>query len=219
MGRQHFQVGILVGDLDFWLWLWCSWRGSADFWFRLCPQPLDAQVDAVAPAGDVDDPHIQGLTHLDHIFGFGDKAFPHLTNMQQRVTPNADVYERTIGQHPRHRAFHHLTLFQVADGALARLDHGQADAVAIPIQLLDPEGDLLAFLQHIGHFADAIHRKLRNMDQPIAPNTNVDKGAKFGDAFYGALKFLADTQHLDDTARSIDCDLPASLDRFACLVQ
>ncbi len=118
--------------------------------------------------------------------------------MQQRIAPDADVDEGAVGKDARDGAFHHFADLQVADRALARFDHGEADAVAIAIQLLNPEGDLLPFFEQIRHLRYACGRQFGNVHQAVTSDADIHEGAKLGDALDRTLQRLPDAEQFDD---------------------
>jgi len=168
--------------------------------FGFWPQSLHAQVNAVATASNFENAYINRVADLDNIFGLGDKAGRHLTHVQQRIAPHANVDESAVGQNPCHCPFDDFANLKIADRAFARLDHRQADAVAVAVEFLDPERDRLTFLDDVGHFGHTGGREFGNVNQPITPDAYVYKGAKFCDAPDGALQLLPDAEQFDHRA-------------------
>ena len=91
--------------------------------------------------------------------------------------------KRAIVGQPLHRTCHQLAHCQVTDGFGSRWDHCQADAVLLAIELLDPNGYLVAFVDDVGDFANAAGGHLGDVQQAVAADADINKRAVFGELF------------------------------------
>src|SRR5712664_2849801 len=104
--------------------------------------------------------------------------------MHHARTFGADVDKRAKLLDPDNLAGQYLPKFYLVPRHARRADHRQVDSALGLIHVTHPHGNLVAFFDDICDVSDMISAELRNVEQAISPDADIDKGAVKLDLLY-----------------------------------